>query len=401
MPGGTAAWSKLGEAVAGWLRGLTSAWRTSGWTPLESLDAMPTLLLDARVNGQACAIPTRRDALGRCDEIAAAAALVNLAGGLDALLVSTRMSAAQVWLAGCSTAQAPARVAAAAGQLLQIGMDASPERCMPLGCIPAIEVHDHGGGALGVSLYTECDDALGPRAIESAARAMAAPLANLVGCDSAPTIQVGHVEALRARVRCRVDVERLLAAAAPGELVEAGLRGVCDEVLSWFGVDRHQPELAAAHNSYVLEGASAAAEALGLEPWRFVASAESHAARWGSCEPLVRWRRHRGELHGQLELPVDLESAARALPPFVGDDNARREVARRRVQLVAGVALLASASYLRAVLSGSVRQRATDAGEPLSLESRSEGRLARDSAIAESGVRPIAPAYGRSRSRTG
>jgi len=399
-PSGTTVWSRLYRAIESFLRVWSVRWHTP-WPAPRATAVTPTRLLDTHVNGRATAIPTRRDAWGQCDEIAAAAELANRAGGLETALVTLEMNAAQVWLEGCAVdAQAPARIAGVAGQLLQIGVEASPQRWLPLGCIPALEIQDHGGGALGVTLYTDCGDALGRDAIESAARAMAAPLAGLVGCTSEPVIQLGEVRAVRARVRCRVGVEQLLAAAAPGELIDATLRGVGDEVLSWFGVDRHQPELAASHNAYVLEGASSAATALGLEPWRFSAAAQNHAARWGSCEPLVRWRRKGGELMGQMEVPIDLESVCRALH-FVGDDGARREVARRRVQLVAGVGLLASLAYVCRVMAANLRQSAMHTTAASPAESGAAPPFSPPSGIAESGVRPIAPRSGASRSRAG
>jgi hypothetical protein len=317
------------------------------------------------------------------------------------VLISTQMNAARVWLSGCPDGeQAPARIAAVAGQLLQIGMEGSPQRWMPLGCIPALEVHDHGGEGLGVTLYTECGGAPGRSAIEAAARAMAAPLAGLVGCTREPAIQLGHVHATRAKVRCRVSVEPLLAAAAPAGILEAPLRALGDEALSWFGVDRHEPELAAPHNDFIVEGLNAAAAALGLEAWRFTAGARSHAARWGSCEPLARWRRQGQEICGLLELPVDLDSASRALP-FVGDEDARREAARRRVQLVACVGLLASLAHVRAWIEAIARQRAFGSGDALPVESPASGRMSRDPSIAESGVRLIAPEHAATRAKAG
>jgi hypothetical protein len=399
-PSGTAAWSRLRGVIERLLSWLTSSWRAPWTMPLLELEGQPTHFLETRVNGRGCTLPLLRDANGCCDAIAAAGELANQGGGLEAALVSTTLCAARVWLSGCAqSAEAPARIAALAGQLLQIGMEASPQRWMPLGCIPALEVHDHGGGALGVTLYTECGDAMGRSAIEAAARAMAGPLAGLAECKSAPAIQLGHVEATRAKVRCRLSVEQLLAATASEQVIEAPLRALGDEVLSWFGVDRHQPELAAAHNGFILDGVSAAATALGLEAWRFVAAAQSHAARWGSCEPLARWRRQGDELWGQIEIPIDLESACMALP-FVGDDDVRREAARRRVQLVAGAGLFASLAYVRAALASSLQQRKFGAVEGLPAQPVSAGRLARDSEIAESGVR-LAAGHAASRTKAG
>jgi hypothetical protein len=387
---GTAAWSRPSGAIGRLLRWLTSYWRALWATPFSRLlEAAPTRYLEPCVNGQRCTVPLLRDSVGRCDEIAAVCELANGGGGLEAVLVETQMSAARVWLSGCEDgAQAPARIAAVAGQLLQIGMEGSPQRWMPLGCIPGLEVHAHGADGLGVTLYTECNDAMGRSAIEAAARAMAAPLAALAGCSREPEIELGHVQAVRAKLRCRLSVEQLIAAAAPGMAFEAPVRARCDEALSWFGVDRHQPELAGAHNAFVIEGVSAAATALGLEAWRFIAAAQCHAARWGSCEPLARWRRQGQEVCGQLELPIDLDSACTALP-FVGNEDARREAARRRVQLVAGVGLLASLAYVRAVLTANVRQGALAVEGPPE-ESVPSGRLSRDSGLAESGVRLIA-----------
>jgi hypothetical protein len=396
----TAAWVRPSGPVARLLRWLTSCWRELWATPLSRLEAAPTRYLEPCVNGQRCTVPLLRDSVGRCDEIAAVCELANGGGGLEAVLVATQMSAARVWLSGCEDdAEAPARIAAVAGQLLQIGMEGSPQRWMPLGCIPALEVHAHGADGLGVTLYTECSDALGQSAIEAAARAMAAPLAGLAGCTREPEIELGHVQAMRAKLRCRLSVERLIAAAAPGMAFEAAERARCDEALSWFGVDRHQPELAAAHNAFVVEGVSAAATALGLDAWRFVAAAQCHAARWGSCEPLARWRRQGQEVCGQLELPIDLDSACMALP-FVGDEDARRQAAGRRVQLVAGVGLLASLAYVRAVLAANVRQGAPAAGGA-GAESVPSGRLPRDSGLVESGVRLIAPEPDATRVKAG
>lgn len=398
----TAAWSRPSGAIGRLLRWLRSQWHTR-WqaSSPRGVQAAPTRFFEARVNGRSCALPMQGDSLGRCEAVAAACELANLGPGLETALISTRMSAARVWVSGCEDGdQAPARIAAMAGQLLQIGMEGSPQRWMPLGCIPALEVHEHGSDELGVTPYTECGDAMGRSAIEAAARAMAAPLAALVGCSCEPVIQLGDVQATRVKVRCRVSVEPLLAAAAPTAILEAPLRALGDEALSWFGIDRHEPELAAAHNDFIIEGVNAAATALGLEAWRFSAGARSHAARWGSCEPLARWRRQGQEICGLLELPVDLDSACGALP-CLEDEDARREVARRRVQLVACVGLLASLAHVRAVIGAVARQRAFGSGEAPPVESAARGRSARDPAIAESGVRLIASDPAATRAEAG
>jgi hypothetical protein len=376
--------------------------------------------LDDREDG----LPVQADALGGHAEFGEAGQLAAAADGSDAALLSTRMVAAQLWLIECSDALTVRdRIASMAGELLQIGMEALPDGCMPLGCIPALDVRHHGEGNIEVIVYSECADALGRSAIEAAGRAIASPLARLAGAARQPQIQIGRVDALRARVRCRVDLRDLgarltsgLNAISSSDVISLASRhradpGVktgpnahrliapgpgheallaLDEMLGCFGFDSYHPELAAEHNEYVLDASMATASALGLEPWRIGHAARSHAMRWGSCELLAKWRRQGSDLHGHLEMPVDLASVCRSLPPRVAplrDAQLHRQTASELLLRVASVGLAASLSYLRLVLTAHTHLRSRSA-RPSALQPRLAPASERR-ASAKSGVHAV------------
>jgi hypothetical protein len=366
--------TQWGRRLLSWIR---SKLRACDARARGSSTPVPSLLLRTRLNGRDSWLPLRVDASGTHTEIWEAGQLVGDAEGVEASLLSTHLVAAQIWLPECpQSLVARDRIASMAKELLQIGMEAVPGRCMPLGCIPALDVRHHGAGRVEVILYSECADAIGQSAIEASARAIAAPIARLVGCKGNPRIQVGVLDALRARVRSRLDLRKLGGhRPSPNDSADATLVTALDELLRWFGFDTYHPQIAAGHNDYVLGASMAAAAVLGLEPWRIGYAARSHTMRWGSCEPLARWRRRGNDLLGHLEMPVDLESARRALPPGaagVRDELSERRTAGDLLLQVAGVGLTASLAYLRLALAADLRLRsgrsalaaATGAAEP-------------------------------------
>jgi hypothetical protein len=258
--------SKLHRVSASMLRWITSNW--AALMPVRKRHGRSGFVLSARLNGRDCWIPIGSDAPA---ELYWAGEIMRGSEGFEASLRLTRMIAARIWLTGCAESNhAQRRISSMARQLLQLGMEAMPHRCIPLGCIPSLEVRDHGAGNFDVTLYTECVSAGGQRAIELAALAIAEPLAQLAACEREPTLEIGLLQATRARVRCRVDVRSLGGGfLSPAEPLEAAVvlePAALDAVLYGFGVDTHQPQLAAAHNAYVVQRLAAAALALGLDP---------------------------------------------------------------------------------------------------------------------------------------
>jgi len=159
------------------------------------------------------------------------------------------------------------------------------------------------------------------------------------------------------RIRARCSISLRPAGQACGLLRARGAEyapstNVIDQLLQQLGLERRRPELAALHNAHVLAGLAGAATAVDAAAVCFVAEARRHAARWGGCEPLVTWRRQGDTLHGELELPVDLQSIydclRRGAPEPSEGELYRR--ARDLATQVAAIGLASSLAHLRVIL---------------------------------------------------
>lgn len=308
------------------------------------------LAVRARLNGRNRWIPMEVADPAKGTAVYRAAQIVRRAGGFEASLRTTPMTAAEIWLSGCPHPErAKRRLDAIADDILQVGMDGVSGQCIPVGCIPALDVRDHGAGDLGVMLYAESVDALTGGVIETAAHAIALWIARLAECSSKPSIQLGVTESQRVRVRCHIELGGV--GNGPAEVRHGDVLEI-DKVIRNLDINIHRPELAAKHNAFVLEGLSAAAAALGIEAWRVRVAAQAHAARWGSCEPLATWRRVAGKLLGELEIPVDVASVYVALPFRADreDERGRHQATSDVIVQVAALGLAASLAYLRSAL---------------------------------------------------
>jgi hypothetical protein len=120
------------------------------------------------------------------------------------------------------------------------------------------------------------------------------------------------------------------------------------DLLRELALEHHDPHLAVAHNARVIEAMLGASAALGIDPGTWEGEARRYAGRWGSCEPLARWRWVRGELIGELRLPVRWRAAParRAAPGGVSSDASSSipDVKDAMMQL-ACVALAASLAF--------------------------------------------------------
>jgi hypothetical protein len=260
------------------------------------------------------------------------------------------MTTAQIWLTGCpDSTQAQRRIHAAAAELLQVGLGIEPGQRLPIGCIPALNLVDHGNGTLEAVLYAERADALCSRVMRAAAHVIGPRLAHLAGTRQAPEIQHGILEGERVRARCRLRVSCLSHEPPPQSNRASGFRRVTARNARFeqeFASDRHQPARAVMHNDHVLEGLAAAAAGSNVDPACFTVEARSYAARWGSCEPLVRWRITGDMLLGELAMPVDLAAIGNSLLQHVQHDVSFRTV-RDITSQVATIGLASSVAYLR------------------------------------------------------
>jgi hypothetical protein len=309
------------------------------------------LAVGTLLNGGDCWIPTEFVHSSRWTETCQVAQVVSDAGGFEAGTFCTPVTTAQIWLTGCRDShQARRHINAAAAELLQVGLGIEPGQRIPIGCIPALSLLDHGNGVLEAVLSVESTDAVCSRVMRAAAQAMAPRLAHLAETRRGPDIQHGIVESERVRVRCGLRLcclsharQRRSADATSGaRRVMACIARLEQELVT----DRHQPALTATHNDHVLEGLAAAAAGSNVDPNCFTVTARSHAARWGSCEPLARWRINDDMLLGELSMPVDLAMVGDSLSLRVQHEVSFRTV-RDVVNQVATIGLASSVAYLR------------------------------------------------------
>jgi hypothetical protein len=259
-----------------------------------------------------------------------------------------------------ASARVQRRIAALAGDLLQLGMDAAAQAWVPIGCIPGLYLCGSPSGGMEAHVHSERVDAPGAKVLRTVADALARPLMRLAECaDAAPSVTLCELQHQRVEARCRIAAsalfDRRFAGRAQGR--EAAVPRA--DLLRELALEHHDPPLAVAHNARVIEAMLGASAALGVDPGVWEGEARRHAGRWGSCEPLVRWRWLRGELIGELRLPVRWGDAPARMAPRAGAsseasaDMADMKDAMMRLACVALAASLAfSAARWRARAAG-------------------------------------------------
>jgi hypothetical protein len=377
---------------------------------VEQPDSAPRQTLNVSINGRDHSIPMN-EAFGEHRSLHGAAELVRGSGGLDAKLVPATWSTVSVRLtAAAEPLRVQRRISALAGDLLQMGIDASANG-VPPGCIPGFRLRERGGPRLDADIYIEKSDATGPLdlehlCLETAAHAVALPLARLAECHSPPTIRVISTRVEQVRVTCRVDVSDLVEACArgteaPNAAAPFGPSRI-HELMRCFGADSHLPHLTAEHNEHLLGAASAAALVLGLDPRRLELDARAYATRWGSCEPLAKWRQRDRELLGQLQIPLEVGSDETS---DVREPAPNAQTASERLLQVASVGLIASLSFLcRGLFARPQHQRPRMLlPPPLLIPTRDHQRKhpASERAASESGVHPAIGSASDTWSQTG
>ena len=342
-------------------------------------------MLQLSVNGAERTIPLR---LTRREQVAAlrrGARLASEAGGIEAALCAVPVLAARIALPGAAPfGIVDRRVAALAGDLLQIGMDTAHEAGVPIGCIPGLLVSEPLCGRVSACLYTRRVDEPSADALRAVAEALVRPLACLAECDG-----IGLVESFAAqhecvKARCRIKVTALLEDPAAARWTDAQWTASWPALRRALELDRFDPRFAAAHNAWVLEAMAGAADALRLDPRLWALEARRYAGRWGSCEPLVRWTCARRDLCGELSIPLlrRLELAMASSEP-AGASPMLRSMADAMIQLVC-VGLSASLAFYRPWWQARMRELLHPAAAPAGHRERDAPSPERSS---ESGVR--------------
>jgi hydroxymethylglutaryl-CoA reductase len=148
-----------------------------------------------------------------------------------------------------------------------------------------------------VHLLVDCGNAMGANLVNDMAEAIAPFLAQIAGARARLRILSNLADRRLARARCAIREELLERPGHHG-------RAVAEGVVEAFRLAAADPYRAATHNKGVMNGIDAVAIATGND-WRGIeAGAHAYAARNGRYEPLTRWWRTAGLLHGEIELPM-------------------------------------------------------------------------------------------------
>lgn len=148
-----------------------------------------------------------------------------------------------------------------------------------------------------VHLLVNCCDAMGANLVNDMAEGVAPLIEEVSGGRVRLRILSNLADRRLARARCTIREELLRRRGHEGAAVAEGVV----EAYQFAAVD---PYRAATHNKGVMNGIDAVGIATGND-WRGIeAGAHAYAARNGRYEPLTRWWRKDGCLHGEIELPL-------------------------------------------------------------------------------------------------
>lgn len=148
-----------------------------------------------------------------------------------------------------------------------------------------------------VHLLVDCCDAMGANIVNDMAEVVAPVIEEVTGGRVRLRILSNLADRRLARARCAIREELLERQGHEGPAVAEG-------VVEAYRFAEIDPYRAATHNKGVMNGIDAVGIATGND-WRSLeAGAHAYAVRNGRYEPLTRWWRSKGLLHGEIELPM-------------------------------------------------------------------------------------------------
>lgn len=255
--------------------------------------------LNFQVNGRDYVVPM---AVEEPSVVAAAsnmARIVRDSGGFEAS-VDESLMIAQVQVLGVGNrARAAAALEDAANRILDEANRRHPNMVARGGGAKSVEVRlpDAEPEMLIVHLLVDCGDAMGANVVNDMAEGVAPIVEDISGGRVRLRILSNLADRRLARARCAIREELLRRPGHEGSSVAEGVVEAC----RFAAVD---PYRAATHNKGVMNGIDAVGVATGND-WRGLeAGAHAYAARNGRYEPLTRWWRSDGKLHGEIELPM-------------------------------------------------------------------------------------------------
>lgn len=266
------------------------------------------IALNVQVNGADYLVPMAIEEPSVIAAASHAAKRVRAAGGFQATMDESLMSA-QIEVHDVPSAEAAlARVREARGELLALANRAVPGLVERGGGARDVTVRDLGEGFVVVHVLVDCCDAMGANLLNTVAETLGARVAALTGGELGLRILSNYCDRRVARVTARVPVADFGCNHTSG--AEAA-RGVVNA--SRFA--ELDPYRAVTHNKGIMNGVDAVVLATGND-WRAVeAAAHAYAARSGRYAPLATWRLVDGgaTLEGRLEIPLSLGIVGGAL----------------------------------------------------------------------------------------
>lgn len=255
--------------------------------------------LNFQVNGRDYVVPM---AVEEPSVVAAAsntARIIRASGGFRADAGESLMIAQVQVLAVDDPAAACAAIEDAVDRILSSANQRHPNMVARGGGARGLEVRLVGPEPqmVVVHLLVDCRDAMGANIVNDMAEGIAPLIEEVSGGRVRLRILSNLADRRLASARCAIREELLERRGHDGAAVAEGVV----EAYRFAAVD---PYRAATHNKGVMNGIDAVGIATGND-WRGIeAGAHAYAARHGRYEPLTRWWRADGYLHGEIELPM-------------------------------------------------------------------------------------------------
>jgi hydroxymethylglutaryl-CoA reductase len=255
--------------------------------------------LNFEVNGKDYVVPM---AVEEPSVVAAAsntARIIRSSGGFAANVAESLMIAQVQVLGMDDVSRARAAIEGAEERILHTANRRHPNMVARGGGAKAIEVRrpEADPEMLIVHLLVDCRDAMGANLVNDMAEGVASLIEEISGGRVRLRILSNLADRRLAVARCAIREELMR---RPGHGGAAVAEGVV-EAYRFAAVD---PYRAATHNKGIMNGIDAVGIATGND-WRGLeAGAHAYAARNGRYEPLTRWWRADGHLHGEIELPM-------------------------------------------------------------------------------------------------
>ena len=306
-----------------------------------------------RVNGEDVLVPMVIEEPSVVAAASHAAKLVRRSGGFQAEATAHLMRG-QIQLVGCPDGVgAERRLLDERKRLLDLA-GSSHASLIARGGGPRDLIVRWVGAMLVVELLVDTADAMGANLINTMMEGLAPVVERIAGGRALLRILSNYADTCLGRASCVVDPNVLGRPGYPGTRIR-------DDIVAASQFAEEDVRRAVTHNKGIMNGVDAVVLATGND-WRAVeAGAHAYAARNGRYGALATWRvNERGQLVGQLEMPLALGTAGAAIRvqptvpvalKLMGDPSARK-----LAEIVAAVGLGQNLAALLALVTDGIQR---------------------------------------------